>query len=69
LKPPGASIGRLVSQQSCSERIGAPFNTGGSVAAMSKELRTVMAKAVEDAQVGADPLDQLRARRLQKLRM
>jgi hypothetical protein len=26
-----------------------------------------MAKALEDAQLGADPLDQLRARRLSKL--
>jgi hypothetical protein len=47
-------------------RIGAPFDTGSSVAAVSKELRAVMAKALEDAH-GADPLDQLRARRLSKL--
>src|SRR5687768_2076422 len=49
------------------ERIGAPFDTGSSIAAVSKELRAVMAKAVEDAQLGADPLDQLRAGRLSKL--
>jgi hypothetical protein len=48
-------------------RIGAPFDTGSSVAAVSKELRAVMVKALEHAEVGADPLDQLRARRLSKL--
>ena len=48
-------------------RIGVPFVTGSSLAALSKELRAVMAKALEDAQLGADPLDQLRARRLSKL--
>src|SRR5688500_13133780 len=50
-------------------RIGAPFDTGSAVAAVSKELRAVMAKALEDAQPVADPLDQLRARRLSKLRL
>jgi hypothetical protein len=48
-------------------RIGAPFDTGSSVAALSKELRAVMAKALEGAQLGAGPLVQLRARRLSKL--
>jgi hypothetical protein len=47
-------------------RIGVPFDTGSSVAAVSKELRQIMAKALEDAQVGVDPLDQLRARRDRK---
>jgi hypothetical protein len=48
-------------------RVDALFDTGNSVAALSKELRVVMAKALDDVQVGADPLDQLRARRLSKL--
>jgi hypothetical protein len=48
-------------------RIGAPFDTGSSIAAVSKELRVVMTKALKDTQLGTDPLDQLRARRLSKL--
>ena len=34
-------------------RIGAPFDTGSSVAAVSRELRAVIAKALEDAQEAA----------------
>jgi hypothetical protein len=47
-------------------RIGAPADTGSSVAAVSKELRAVMAKALDDAEAGVDPLDELRARRDRK---
>ena len=48
-------------------RFGVSFDTGSSVAALSKELRAVTAKALEGAQLGADPVDQLRTRRLGKL--
>jgi hypothetical protein len=39
------------------------FDTGGGLASLSKELRAVMASALANAQVAADPLDELRARR------
>lgn len=37
--------------------------TGSGVAALSKELRAVMAEALSDVVQAADPLDELRARR------
>jgi hypothetical protein len=42
------------------------FDTGSATAALSKELREVMAKALADATIGVDPLDELRARRDRK---
>jgi hypothetical protein len=48
-------------------RLCGPLETGGGVAALSKELREVMAVAVASAVAGADPLDELRRRREAKL--
>jgi hypothetical protein len=45
------------------QRIGAPMDTGSSVASLSRELREVMAKALESAARVADPMDELRALR------
>jgi hypothetical protein len=39
------------------------FDTGGGLAALSKELRAVMAAALQNAAVAADPVDELKARR------
>jgi hypothetical protein len=44
-------------------RIEAPGESGSGMAALSKELRAVMADVVKDAATGPDPLDELRARR------
>jgi hypothetical protein len=44
------------------------FDTGGGLAALSKELRAVMAAALLNAAVAANPLDELRARRDAKRR-
>jgi hypothetical protein len=38
-------------------------DTGSSSAALSKQLRTLMAEALEDMKIPNDPLDELRARR------
>lgn len=48
------------------DRIGSSMDTGSSVAALSRELREVMAKALDGVKVAADPLDELRARRAAK---
>lgn len=42
------------------------FDTGSGTAALSKELRAVMATAVQGAPAAADPVDELRARRDRK---
>lgn len=42
------------------------FESGSSLAALSKELRTVMAEATRGAEVAADPLDELKLRRDRK---
>jgi len=42
------------------------FDTGSGTAALSKELRAVMAAAVQGAPAAADPVDELRARRDRK---
>jgi hypothetical protein len=47
-------------------RIGAPFDTGSSVAALHRELRSTMERALKDV-VLVDPLDELRAWRDRKL--
>lgn len=39
------------------------FDTGGGVAALSRELRSVMAAALQTAVAMDDPVDELRARR------
>jgi len=39
------------------------MQTGSSIAALSKELRSVLAEALEGALVVADPVDELRRRR------
>jgi hypothetical protein len=39
------------------------FETGGGMAALSRELRATMAEATRGAAVAADPLDELKARR------
>jgi hypothetical protein len=44
-----------------------PIQTGSSVAALSKELRVVMAHVMRDAPAVADPLDELARRRERKL--
>lgn len=43
-------------------------DTGAGLAAMSKELRAVMAQALAGAQEAEDPIDELRARRDRKRR-
>jgi hypothetical protein len=45
------------------ERVNNPRDTGSAIAALSKELRAVMVEALKGAEVAADPLDELRARR------
>lgn len=44
-------------------RIDAGDDSGGGVAALSRELREVMAHAVTGAAIPGDPLDELRVRR------
>ena len=41
-------------------------DTGAGLAAMSRELRAVLAQALADTEVEADPIDELRARRDRK---
>jgi hypothetical protein len=47
-------------------QIAAGGQTGPAIAALSKELRAVMAEALEGAAAAADPLDEIRARRERK---
>ena len=47
-------------------RIEQPGESGASVASLSKELRAVMAAAMEGVGAKADPLDELKARRERK---
>jgi uncharacterized tellurite resistance protein B-like protein len=42
------------------------FDTGGGLAALSKELRAVMSVALSSAVAADDPVDELRARRVAK---
>jgi len=44
-------------------RIVSPFESGSSVASMTKQLRETMADALKGAAVAADPLDEIRRRR------
>lgn len=44
-------------------RIVSPASSGASVATLSRELRAVMAAAMEGVAVAADPLDELQRRR------
>ena len=44
-------------------RIESPMETGASVASLSRELRAVMAEAMQGVAVARDPMDELRARR------
>lgn len=44
-------------------RLGSPADTGSATAALSKELRAVVAAALAAAPAAADPVDELRARR------
>jgi len=67
-----AAAGRLntvLGQQALllARRIGSPVDTGASVASMSRELREVMARAVDGVPFAADPLDEIAARRAAKL--
>src|SRR5215213_10263827 len=67
-----AAAGRLntvLGQQALllARRIGLPMDTGASVASMSRELREVMARAVDGVPFAADPLDEIAARRAAKL--
>lgn len=48
------------------ERIVSPYETGASVASLSKELRAVMESALADVGVKADPVDDLKAFRDRK---
>ena len=43
--------------------VGAPMNTGASVASLVKQLRETLADALKGAESAADALDELRARR------
>jgi hypothetical protein len=45
----------------------ASFDTGSSIASMSRELREVMSRAMEGVAVADDPLDELKRRRELKL--
>ena len=47
-------------------KVCSPFETGSGVASASKELRAIMAAALDGANIAADPLDELRARRDRK---
>ena len=44
-------------------RMSAGSETGSAMAALSRELRAVMAEALQGVQAAADPMDELRARR------
>jgi hypothetical protein len=46
--------------------IGDPFASGSAIAALSKELRSVMAAALGVGDRGDDPLDELKRRRDRK---
>lgn len=60
----GSALGR---QAIALARRMAEFDTGSSMAALSRELRAVMAEALGDqAQATLDPLDELKARRDRK---
>lgn len=48
------------------ERASSPFDTGSAIAAVSRELRAVMAEALKDSSAVADPLDELAHRRMVK---
>jgi hypothetical protein len=48
------------------ERMGSTFDTGSAIAALSRELRAVMAEALQNGAKAADGLDELAARRAQK---
>lgn len=48
------------------ERMCGEFDTGSAVAALSKELRAVMAEALADAPKAADAMDELALRRAQR---
>jgi hypothetical protein len=62
----GSSLGALA--MSVARRMTNQFDTGSAFAALSKELRLVMAQAMASATPAADPLDELRARRDRKRR-
>ncbi len=47
-------------------RIASGSETGAATAALSKELRAVMARVTREAPVGVDPVDELRARRARR---
>jgi hypothetical protein len=57
----GSSLGAQAIQ--IARRMTNQFDTGSAFAALSKELRSVMAQAMAGATPAADPLDELRARR------
>jgi hypothetical protein len=62
------AVGRLetpAGQQALrlAERMCSPYDTGQAMAAVSKELRAVMAEATKDAPKAADRLDELAERR------
>lgn len=48
------------------EKMAGNFDTGSALAAVSKELRAVMAEALADVGSKADSLDELAARRMQR---
>jgi uncharacterized protein YoaH (UPF0181 family) len=43
------------------------YDTGSAVAAMSRELRAVMAEALKGAAQAVDPMDELAARRARRI--
>lgn len=47
-------------------RMSSPFETGSSIASLSRELRAVMNDALKNAKKVADPVDELRQRRDRK---
>ena len=49
------------------EAISSPLSTGAAKASLSKELRAVMTEALKGAHAAADPIDELRRLREQKL--
>jgi hypothetical protein len=48
------------------QRMCSPYDTGSALAAVSKELRSVMAEALKDVDAGGDALDELAERRLKR---
>jgi hypothetical protein len=48
------------------ERMGSAFDTGSAIAALSRELRAVMAEALSGGEKAGDSLDELAARRVKK---